>query len=194
MTTLLHTPRLSLVPATREILAADLLDKGRLSHLLGAAVPAAWPPPLMDEDVLREFLRMRDGPAGPLFATWYWVFDDPVTGTGTLIGNGGILSAEGRPDTAVLGYSVLEEFWNRGYATEAVGALVPVIFSLPGITRIIATTYPNLAASIRVLEKNGFVRTDEVPAGCGAEEGTVCYVREKEGPVSGRREPGIRAL
>ena len=187
MTTPLRTIRLSLIQATREILTAELDDRERLSCLLGATVPAAWPPPLMDEGVVREFLRMQDDPAGPLFATWYWVLDDPATGTNTLIGNGGILSAEGRPDTAVLGYSVLEEFWNRGYATEAVGALVPVIFTLPGITRIIATTYPNLAASIRVLEKNGFVRTDDVPAGTGAEVGTVCYLREKEGPVSGRR-------
>jgi len=80
---------------------------------------------------------------------------------------------------------VLEEYWNRGYATEAVEALVPVIFSLPGITRIIATTYPHLTASIRVLQKNGFERTNEVAAGVGAEEGTVCYLREIPDPVSG---------
>ncbi len=179
MTTPLRTRRLILVPATREILSADLNDRERLSHHLGATIPAAWPPPLMDESVLREFLRMLDDPAGPLFATWYWVLEDPGTGTGMLIGNGGVLSAEGRLDTAVLGYSVLEEFGNRGYATEAVGALIPVIFSLPGITRIIATTYPDLHASIRVLERNGSVKRDEIPAGAGAEEGTVCYRLEK---------------
>jgi len=187
MPTLLHTTRLSFIPATREILSADLNDRCGLSHLLGAAVPAAWPPPLMDKRVIREFLRMMDDPAGPLFTAWYWVLNNQATGTGTLIGNGGILSAEVRMDTAVLGYSVLKEFWGRGYATEAVGALVPVIFSLPGITRIVATTYPDLTASIRVLEKNGFVRTGEVPAGTGVEEGTVCYLREKECPLSGRR-------
>jgi ribosomal-protein-alanine N-acetyltransferase len=185
MTIPLQTKRLTLIPATRELFAADLNDRYRLSSLLGAAVPAAWPPPLMDEGVIREFLHMMEDPAGPLFAAWYWVLNDPATGTGTLIGNGGILQAEGKPDTAVLGYSVLEEYWNRGYATEAVGALVPVIFSLPGITRIIATTYPHLTASIRVLQKNGFERTNEVAAGVGAEEGTVCYLREIPDPVSG---------
>lgn len=186
MTIPLQTKRLTLIPATREVLAADLNDRGRFSRLLQARVPAAWPPPLMDEGVIREFLRIQDDPSGSLFAAWYWVLNDPATGTGTLIGNGGILQARGRPDTAVLGYSVLDEFWNRGYATEAVGALVPVIFSLPGITRIIATTYPDLAASIRVLEKNGFVKTEDVPAGAGAEEGTVCYLREIRGSVFGR--------
>ncbi|AGB01304.1 GNAT family N-acetyltransferase [Methanoregula formicica] len=186
MKTPLQTKRLSLIPATREILEADLNDREQLSSLLDATIPAGWPQPLMDEGVIREFLRMMKDPAEPLFAAWYWVLDDTATGTGILIGNGGILSAEGHPNTAVLGYSVLEEFWNRGYATEAVGALIPVIFSLPGIRGIIATTYPHLTASIRVLEKNGFVRTDEVPSGVGAEEGTICYLREKQGPVSGR--------
>lgn len=194
MTIPLQTKRLSLIPATREILEADLNDRDRLSSLLGAAIPAAWPPPLMDESLIREFLGILEDPSGPLFATWYSVLDDPATGTRTLIGNGGILSAEGHLDTAVLGYSVLEEFWNRGCATEAVSALVPVIFSLPGITRIIATTYPDLTASIRVLEKNGFVRTSLAPSGSGAEEGTVCYLREKPGATIRRREPGIQAL
>jgi len=189
MRTTLHTRRLCLIPATREILETDLNNRDSLSHLLGAAVPVVWPPPLMEDSVIREFLRMQDDPSGPLFAVWYWVLNDPATGTRTLIGNGGILSAEGRPDTAILGYSVLEEFWNRGYATEAVGALVPAIFSLPGVIRIIATTYPDLPASIRVLEKNGFVKTDDVPAGAGAEEGTICYLREKEGAVPAGNNP-----
>jgi len=49
----------------------------------------------MDEGVIREFLRMHDDPSGPLFAAWYWVINDPTTGAGTLIGNGGILQAGG---------------------------------------------------------------------------------------------------
>jgi RimJ/RimL family protein N-acetyltransferase len=133
----------------------------------------------MDVGVIREFIRMSLPASGPVFAAWYWVLNDPLDGRRVLIGNGGILGVENVPDTAVLGYSVLDEYQNRGYATEAVRALIPEIFSLPGIRRIIATTYPDLRASIRVLEKNGFVRTDQVPAGTGAEEGTVCFVREK---------------
>lgn len=175
----IRTGRLELIPATHAILAADLNDRGDLARLLTATIPSAWPPPLMDEGVLREFLRLQDDPAGPLFAAWYWVLEEPGGGR-TLIGSGGILQAEGRYDTAVLGYSVLEEFWNHGYATEAVRALLPEIFPLPGVRRIIATTYPDLTASIRVLEKCGFTRTDPAAAGTGAEEGSVCFVRERE--------------
>jgi RimJ/RimL family protein N-acetyltransferase len=133
----------------------------------------------MDENAIRQFIRLSSETAGPLFAAWYWVLDNPAAGCRVLVGNGGVLGIKNAPDAVVLGYSVLDEYHNRGYATEAVRALVPEIFSLPGIQRIIATTYPDFGASVRVLEKNGFSRTDRVPAGTGAEEGTVCFLLEK---------------
>lgn len=88
---------------------------------------------------------------------------------------------ESAPDTVMLGYSVLDEFRNRGYATEAVRYLIPCFLSLPGIRRIAATTYPDLGASIRVLEKNGFTKADLPLSGTGAEEGTICYLLKKTG-------------
>lgn len=180
MSRTLRAGPLELVRATRTILAADLSDRTCLARLLDAAIPAAWPPPLMDENVLRGFIRMETATDGPLFAAWYWILDGEGAQGRTLIGNGGIIGAEGRQDTVVLGYSVLEAFWNHGYATGAVRALIPEIFCLAGVERIIATTCPDFGASIRVLEKCGFVRTDTPAAGTGAEEGTLCYARERE--------------
>jgi RimJ/RimL family protein N-acetyltransferase len=179
MTSPLRTERLELIPATCGILTSELSDRNGLSRLLGADIPAAWPPPLMDETVIREFLRLCTAPGGPLFSAWYWVRDEPTTGGRVLVGNGGILQSDTAPDTVVLGYSVLDEYRNRGYATEAVRRIIMDVFSRPGIQRIIATTYPDPGASVRVLEKNGFTQTDRVSAGSGAEEGTVCYVLEK---------------
>ena len=88
---------------------------------------------------------------------------------------------ESAPDTMMLGYSVLDEFRNRGYATEAVRHLIPHFITLPSIRRIAATTCPELGASIRVLEKNGFTTTNLPLAGTGAEEGTICYLLERTG-------------
>jgi [ribosomal protein S5]-alanine N-acetyltransferase len=178
MTAPLRTEHLELIPATREILTADLDDREELSRLLTARVPGTWPPLLMDENVIREFIRMCSDTPGPIFSTWYWIHIEPGTGSRILVGNGGIIQSEENPDTAVLGYSVLDEYQNRGYATEAVRCLIPVFFSLPGIRKIIATTNPDLGASIRVLEKNGFVREGLIRSGSGAEEGTICYVLE----------------
>jgi len=79
----------------------------------------------------------------------------------------------------MIGYSVLDAFQNRGYATEAVRHLIPFIFLDPNIQRIAAATYPELKASIRVLEKNGFIPMGATDCGEGIEEGTVLYVLEK---------------
>jgi len=180
MTASIRTPHLELIRATVEILEHDLHDKKELARLLAAEIPAAWPPPLMDEDVLRDFIRMCADTGVSGFSTWYWVRDEPDAGLRVLIGSGGVLPTESAPDTVMLGYSVLDEFQNRGYATEAVCHLIPHFFSLPGIRRIAATTYPELGASIRVLEKIGFAKTDLPLSGTGAEEGTVCYMLEKK--------------
>ena len=57
-----------------------------------------------------------------------------------------------------LGYMLAREHWGRGYITEAIGALVPFGFNTLGFHRIEAITRPENTASIRALEKNGFVR------------------------------------
>ncbi|MCM2466257.1 GNAT family N-acetyltransferase [Methanoculleus oceani] len=174
----IRTERLDLIPATLEILESDRDDRQKLARLLSAAVPGSWPPPLLDDETLGAFIQMVSEKGDPLFAAWYWVRDDPRDGERVLVGSGGVASSP-VPGTVLIGYSVLEEFQCRGYATEAVRHLIPAIFSLPGVRRIVATTYPDLFGSIRVLEKNGFVHAGEAPAGEGFEEGTVVYVREK---------------
>lgn len=180
MASSIRSHRLELIPATNEILTADLNNKNELANLLNAHIPSAWPPPLLDEMVLRDFIRMCADTEGPVFSTWYWIRDEPLAGPRTLIGNGGIIQAEEATDTVMLGYSVLDEFQNRGYATEAVHHLIPCFFFLPGIRRIAAATYPEPGASIRVLEKNGFTKTDLPLSGSGAEDGTLCYMIEKK--------------
>ncbi|KLK88084.1 hypothetical protein SZ63_03170 [Methanoculleus sediminis] len=176
----IHAERLDLIPASLEILEADRNDRQKLARLLSAAVPGSWPPPLLDDATLSEFVRMAAENADPCFITWYWVLDDPAEGERVLVGTGGLASSP-LPGTVFIGYSVLEEFQRRGYATEAVRHIVAAAFALPGVRRIMATTYPDLAASIRVLEKNGFVYAGEGPGGKGFEEGIVAYVLEKPG-------------
>ncbi|MDK2915852.1 MAG: hypothetical protein PWR25_409 [Euryarchaeota archaeon] len=178
----IHTEHLDLIPATVEILTADRDDRRELARLLDAAVPETWPPSLLDNETLDAFIQMAAEGGDPLFAAWYWVLDDPAAGERTLIGTGGTASpprAGSGGDTVLIGYSVLDEFQGRGYATEAVRHLIPTLFALPGVQQIEAATYPDISASIRVLEKNGFVQS-----GAGFEEGTVRYVLKKpEGSV-----------
>jgi RimJ/RimL family protein N-acetyltransferase len=182
LSSLIHTPRLELLPATAEILSADRTDRRILERLIGAAVPPAWPPPLLDRETLDEFIRIKSGGSDPWFSCWYWICRDTGTEHRVLIGSGGIAARESVPGEVVLGYSVLPRYQNRGYATEAVQHLIPAIFSVPGIRRINASTYPELAGSIRVLEKNGFVFSGKTSGGSGSEEGTLRYVLVRPDP------------
>lgn len=183
----LRTARLELIPATLQMLEADRDDRCVLGRLLNAGIPGSWPPELLDNETLADFIRMKKDASDPHFCSWYWILEDHAGRTRTLIGSGGTASCPGMPDAAMIGYSVLGEFRNRGYATEAIRGLVPVILSWPGITRIIATTYPDLKASVRVLEKSGFLPAGEKETGEGMEEGTVMYILEApESGIPGR--------
>ncbi len=58
---------------------------------------------------------------------------------------------------AEIGYGISEEYQNRGYGTEAVKAISGWAFKNPNLNAIEAETDPDNAASIRALEKCGFI-------------------------------------
>jgi aminoglycoside 6'-N-acetyltransferase len=57
--------------------------------------------------------------------------------------------------TAQVGYTVVEPSWGRGYATEALRALLAQLLADPRINRVVAETLVGHAASRRVMEKAG---------------------------------------
>jgi [ribosomal protein S5]-alanine N-acetyltransferase len=59
---------------------------------------------------------------------------------------------------AELGYWLSEKYWGRGIISDAVGLVVAHAFNRTRWLRIFATIFEHNLASMRVLEKNGFVR------------------------------------
>ena len=85
----------------------------------------------------------------------------------------GIVGYKGPPTidgTVEVGYSVMEAHRRRGYASEAVAALVERAFDFLQVVRVVADTFPDLTASILVLERNGFAAKGE-----GSDEGSIRY-------------------
>lgn len=60
--------------------------------------------------------------------------------------------------SAEIGYWLGEPYWGRGIATSAVKAVTAEAFKMLDIQRLYAVTFAEHAASVRVLEKAGYVR------------------------------------
>jgi RimJ/RimL family protein N-acetyltransferase len=147
-----ETARLRLVPATVELVDADL--DGRIGQALAADVPADWPPEFHGEQQLR---FTRQALAEPDAAGWwshYVVVADPPTVVGTC-------GYKGPPQdgTVEVGYSVVPSWQRRGLATEATRGLVEEAWRR-GADRVVAHTLPDRAPSIALLRNAGFAPAD----------------------------------
>ena len=72
---------------------------------------------------------------------------------GKLVGS---ISVEKKDDDAEIGYMLLNEYANKGIATEAVKQICPTAFKTLSLERITAYVFQPNIASTRVLQKNGF--------------------------------------
>src|ERR1051325_134962 len=60
--------------------------------------------------------------------------------------------------SAEIGYWLGQQYWNRGIATDALKAVTTEAFKRLDITRLYAVPFADHAASVRVLEKAGYVK------------------------------------
>ncbi len=162
----LRTPRLELIAATIPSSEAELADQVEFSRLLGAAVPAEWPPETA-ADALPLFLGwLREHPEWHGWLAWYAVRVDGAERT--LVGGCGFLGGPDATGMVEMGYSVLPQFQRQGIATEMVAALTAWAFTHAAVSCIEAETSPENAGSWRALSRAGFTA-----AGEGREPGSV---------------------
>lgn len=83
--------------------------------------------------------------------------------SGRVTGTVNILPDEqGRPDTRELGYVIAPAHRRRGYAAEALEAVMAALAE-EGLRRVTLGIIPQNEPSLRLAEKLGFIRTGEVP-------------------------------
>jgi RimJ/RimL family protein N-acetyltransferase len=179
---MIHTPRLTLRPATSDLLRAALDGPSALGKALGAVIPDDWPPEYLDEAALRYTMdRLAERPADD--GWWmYFVMRRDDGREPTLIGSGGY---KGPPDgngEVEIGYGIVAGERRRGYGSEVARALVHHALAQPGTREVIAETLPELVGSIGVLERCGFRF-----AGRGSEPGVIRYRLAYPGQESGVR-------
>lgn len=168
----LQTDRLELIAIDAEIALAAVDDRNKLSELICAEVPDAWPPETM-RDVMHYFAAtLAIAPNIRGYWVWYIILRENVQDNSkrVLIGSTGFRGKPTRDGALTLGYSLTSEYEGRGYTTEAARALISWAFKQPGVNEVIAETYTDHMASIRVMEKAGMTFW-----GQGSEENLVRY-------------------
>ena len=150
----------------------ELEVPGKLCLMLDATVSPAWPSGEYDRDAMEFFLsRFEEG--GESVEGWYgWYALGPGNGGASraLVGAGGYFGPPGEDGTVEIGYSVLPEWQRQGYASEIVRILLAHAFTFPMVSRVIAHTSADNAASIKVLLSAGFLI-----AGAGEDPGKLRY-------------------
>jgi [ribosomal protein S5]-alanine N-acetyltransferase len=172
----IETSRLLLIPATPEMLSAELTNHGALAAALDATVPDTWPPEYYDGDAVSAALAALAGATED--RDWhlhYFAHKPAEQSSATLIGAGGYKGPPAEDGTVEIGYSIVRDAQRRGFASEAVRGLLNRAFVDGRVDRVIAHTLPQLVASIGVLQKCGFR-----DVGPGEEVGTICYALRRE--------------
>ncbi len=170
---------------------ADLAGPTALRDALNVPVHAEWPPQLFDAKAIE--LSLRELERDPASVGWWfnYIVHESASGGPLAVGIAGYKGKPSADGTVEIGYSVVPACQRQGIASEAAAALVHNAFVNPTVTRVIAETMPSLAASIAVLEKNGFRLLGE-----GSEPGVIRFELTRVDYEAGRSRipPHLRTL
>ena len=162
-----------MIAATLSLITSEMASAADLARNVEAELQN-WPPPLNDASSLQwTYDHLRANPELAGFFVWYVVL---VEGSRRILV--GLLGVKGPPDERgfiEIGYSVLETYQRRGIGTEATCALMQWAFENSAVQQIHAETFPNLTASIGVMQRCGMKFRGE-----GSEPGTVRYAVTRE--------------
>jgi ribosomal-protein-alanine N-acetyltransferase len=159
--TSVHTTRLELAPLDAEAIQALLGgDAQRLEQLTGAAFPRpVEPPPYMADSLPVVGARLRKSPEEAPWWNWLVVSQEDGEAVGS-VAFGGMPDAAG---AVLIGYAMYPGHEGRGYATEAVKAMVEWAFAQPGVRIVRALAPVWNTPAVHVAEKIGMrpVASDE---------------------------------
>ncbi|MDG4658061.1 GNAT family N-acetyltransferase [Ectobacillus antri] len=116
--------------------------------------------PCKDIETAREIIRFHMMDSGCRYGIYNQI--------GVFIGTCGfhyLRQSKHKHITAEIGFDLAKAYWGNGYMNEAVQALIQSGFTELGYHTIDATVEPGNSRSIRLLEKLGFERAEEMQEG-----------------------------
>jgi ribosomal-protein-alanine N-acetyltransferase len=156
----IETERLHLFPLTIPQLELYCKGNDELEHALNLMPFGRSMSPQVQATVKKVTLPAMRRAAEPdyLFFT-FWLVVDKLSHT--IVAEIGFKGPPAIDGCVEIGYGTMPPMLNKGYMTEAVKGLLQWTAHRPDITTVLAETYAGNKASIRVLEKNGFVRFNQ---------------------------------
>jgi ribosomal-protein-alanine N-acetyltransferase len=151
----LETKCLQLIPFSLELKKAALNDRSRLVSMLRVDVPEHWPGPDLAEALPSFIENMERAPSEP---AWDWIAIH--RSELVVIGDIGFMGGPDQEGVVEIGYSIVPEYRNQGYATEMARGLIAWAFQEKGIKVVTATCLDDNFGSIKVLEKIGMRRLE----------------------------------
>ena len=98
----------------------------------------------------------------PGLGIWATILKD----TNSFVGASGLVYYDNTPEIEI-GYRMLREHWNKGYATEASFGLLKYGFTTLGLKKLVSSAHVENFASRRVMEKIGMTYIDNrIHYGC----------------------------
>jgi [ribosomal protein S5]-alanine N-acetyltransferase len=140
-------------------------DRAKASRVLGAALSPEWPQPAL-LDVLP--LQAAASPSNERFGVWLMI----ERASGSVVGDIGFMGPPDESGSVEVGYSVIPDRRGGGYAAEAARALVDWVLDQPGVKVVLASCDSSNVASIRTLERVGFIRTTDADGKIGWRHGS----------------------
>jgi len=153
-----HTVRLTILAASRALLTAELHKPQYFPVLLGAAMPADWPPGEYNRAEMHYFLEQltAGGRAAAGWFGWYALRKATADAPRTLIGTGGFTGPPDAAGTAEISCSIAADWRGQGLAIELVAGLVQQAADTGMVRRLAAHTEADNPAAQQVLLRNGF--------------------------------------
>jgi RimJ/RimL family protein N-acetyltransferase len=141
--------------ATDAAAIAEFSAKPDVAHMT-AEIPHPYPPREAERFILKARAENAAGVA------LHVVLADKAAGC-AIIGVASARAGQGQDQEqdVEIGYALAPQAWGKGFATEAVRALVDLIFNVTPALRVVANSRVDNIASRRVLEKSGLVHIGE---------------------------------
>lgn len=148
----LETKRLRLVPMTYDFILKVTDNDLSAYDLLRAVKTETWPESADIKDIfhiLRDILKDKPNPDG--FDAWLFINKE----NNTIVGDGGFKGAPDENGVIDIGYAIIEPQRRKGFALEAVTALLEWGLSQDNVKTVTADCLVDNIPSIKMLRKIG---------------------------------------